>query len=228
MNIFVNKRINFTIASLLSMGLFVSALTAAPNPISPDQPNEKMVAQLEPLKTPEETTATESPTQVSDASSNASQSISSSSVTPRPRAQSQVSVSRGTVSEKSSGPSSSQKATAIIATAKKYIGIKYVWGGTTPSGFDCSGFTQYVFAQHGITLPRVSRDQYNTGRGVSLNSLQPGDLIFFSLDEDKVIDHVGIYTGNGQFINASSSKGVTIYSLGSYWNSHFIGATRVL
>lgn len=228
MKLLVNKKIYFAITSVLSIGLFVSALTAAPSPISPDQPNEKIVAELEPLQTSEEPTAAEAPAQVSDAGSTPSQSVSSSSVAPRPRPQSQASVSRGTVSQKSSAPTSSQKSAAIISTAKRYLGVKYVWGGTTPSGFDCSGFTQYVFTQHGISLPRVSRDQYNTGRSVSLSNLQPGDLIFFSLDEDKVIDHVGIYTGNGEFINASSSKGVTVYTLGSYWKSHYIGAKRVL
>lgn len=106
--------------------------------------------------------------------------------------------------------------------------MKYVWGGTTPSGFDCSGYTQYVFAQQGISLPRVSRDQYARGTSVSFENLKTGDLVFFSLDGDQVIDHVGIFVGDGQFINASSSKGVTIYPMSSYWKSHYIGATRIL
>jgi len=128
-------------------------------------------------------------------------------------------------------PSSStrtSKASAIIATSKQYIGVKYVFGGTTPSGFDCSGFTKYVFAKNGVTLPRVSRDQYKKGTSVSLSNLKPGDLVFFSFAKNGVVDHVGIYVGNEQFINASSSKGVTIYTLGTYWKSVYVGAKRVL
>jgi len=120
------------------------------------------------------------------------------------------------------------KAGAVIATGKQYIGVKYVYGGTTPAGFDCSGFTQYVFAKNGVNLPRVSRDQFKVGMSVSFNNLRSGDLVFFSLAKNGVIDHVGIYVGNGQFINASSSKGVTIYTLGNYWKSAYVGAKRVL
>lgn len=125
-------------------------------------------------------------------------------------------------------PTQSSKASAIIATGNQYLGVKYVYGGTTPSGFDCSGFTQYVFAKNGISLPRVSRDQYQKGTSVSLSNLKAGDLVFFSFAKNGVVDHVGISVGNGQFINASSSKGVTIYSLGSYWKSVYVGAKRVL
>ena len=125
-------------------------------------------------------------------------------------------------------PTNTSKASAIIATGKQYIGVKYVYGGTTPSGFDCSGFTQYVFAKNGVSLPRVSRDQYQVGTSVSFSNLNAGDLVFFSLAKNGVVDHEGIYVGNGQFINASSSKGVTIYTLGTYWKSAFVGAKRVL
>jgi len=124
--------------------------------------------------------------------------------------------------------SQSGKASAIIATAKQYIGVKYVYGGTTPAGFDCSGFVKYVFAKNSISLPRVSRDQYKVGTAVSFSNLQPGDLVFFSLAKNGVVDHDGIYVGNGQFINAASSKGVTIYALGTYWKSAYVGAKRVI
>jgi cell wall-associated NlpC family hydrolase len=121
-----------------------------------------------------------------------------------------------------------QKANAIIVTAKKYIGVPYKWGGTSPTtGFDCSGFVQYVFAQNGISLPRISRDQFNTGTSVAFENLKPGDLVFFSIAKNGVVDHDGIYIGNGQFINSSSSKGVTIYDMGPYWKSVYLGAKRV-
>jgi len=119
------------------------------------------------------------------------------------------------------------KANTIIAAAEKYIGVPYQWGGNSPAGFDCSGFVQYVFAQNGITLPRISRDQYTVGTPVYFPDLKPGDIIFFSTANNGIVDHDGIYIGNNQFINASSSKGVIIYAMGPYWKSAFLGARRV-
>jgi cell wall-associated NlpC family hydrolase len=118
---------------------------------------------------------------------------------------------------------------SIISTAKQYLGVKYQWGGTTPqTGFDCSGYVYYVFAQNGISLPRVSRDQYTVGTKVAFEALQRGDLVFFSFEGNGIVSHVGIYLGDGQFINASSSKGVTVYVIGPYWKSVYVGARRVL
>lgn len=119
------------------------------------------------------------------------------------------------------------KTQRLLSTAKNYIGAPYLWGGTTPSGFDCSGFTQYVFAKNGLTLPRVSRDQFNAGTPVSFNNLQPGDLVFFSLDSNGQVSHVGIYLGDNQFISATTSKGVIISSFSPYWKNAYIGAKRV-
>lgn len=117
---------------------------------------------------------------------------------------------------------------SIVNTAERYIGVPYVWGGSTSSGLDCSGLTSYVFAKNGITLPRVSGDQFNVGTGISFGNLRKGDLVFFSLTGNGAVSHVGIYIGGGRFINASSSRGVVIYPLGPYWRSVYVGARRVI
>ena len=134
---------------------------------------------------------------------------------------------QNTTSETTSVPASSN-GSAIVATAKKYLGYKYVYGGSSPStGFDCSGFTSYVFKQHGITLNRTSAGQYNNGVAVSRSNLQPGDLVMFGKSS---ITHVAIYIGGGQIIHASTpSTGVRIDSLSTgYYNNNYYGARRVL
>lgn len=93
---------------------------------------------------------------------------------------------------------------SVIAYATTFLGIPYVWGGTSPSGFDCSGFTQYIYAHFGLNLPRVSGDQQNIGQFVPRASLQPGDLVFFG----SPVHHVGIYVGNGNMINAPHTGAV--------------------
>lgn len=114
----------------------------------------------------------------------------------------------------------------LVDTAKNYIGVRYVYGGTSTNGFDCSGFVNYVFSQYGIDLPRTSRGMYDYA-GTSVTALQPGDLVFFNIS--KSTTHVGIYLGNDQFISATTSRGVKIDSLASnYWGSRYIGAKRVL
>lgn len=116
----------------------------------------------------------------------------------------------------------------IISNAMDYLGVPYVFGGTSPYGFDCSGYVQYVFANAGISLPRTADVQYEVGMPISTTELVAGDLVFFSTYTWGA-SHVGIYLGDNNFIHASSSRGISVDSLGSsYWSSHYIGARRIL
>lgn len=125
------------------------------------------------------------------------------------------------------GSSSSQAFNVmnLMADAANQIGVPYVWGGTTISGFDCSGFVQYVFRQNGLQLPRTVAEQYRAISKVS--TPRPGDLVFFETYRAGP-SHNGIYIGNNQFIHAGSSTGVTIANLESnYWKQRYLGAGRI-
>lgn len=124
-------------------------------------------------------------------------------------------------------PSASGKGGAIVATAQKYLGVPYVWGGTSPRGFDCSGLVQYVCRQNGISLPRTAASQRNAGRYVSRADLQPGDLVFFK--SGGRISHVGIYIGGGNMIHAPQTGDVVkVSSINStYRVNGYAGAVRV-
>ena len=116
----------------------------------------------------------------------------------------------------------------VLRTAYNMRGVPYVFGGTSPYGFDCSGFTQYAFSAAGYNLPRMADSQYYAFRKVSSGNLQPGDLVFFSTYASGA-SHVGIYVGNGQFIHAGTSTGVTVSALWEgYWGARYIGAARVI
>lgn len=117
----------------------------------------------------------------------------------------------------------------IIREANRYIGVPYLWGGSAPSGFDCSGFVQYVLKQCGITVPRTTELQAQVGKYVHKSDLRPGDLVFLHNTYRAGISHVGIYIGNGQMIHASSSKGVVISSLSSsYYVEHYHSARQLI
>ena len=117
----------------------------------------------------------------------------------------------------------------VVGTALSLQGAPYRNGGTDPSGFDCSGFVAYVFAQQGLALPRSVSEQYSWGRSVSADAVHPGDLVFFSTVAPGA-SHVGIAVSADEFVHAPSSSGVVrVERLSTpYWNSRFIGIRRVL
>lgn len=131
---------------------------------------------------------------------------------------------------------SSSSASGVVDYAKQYLGTRYSYGGASPSGFDCSGFTMYIYKQFGYSLPHSATSQWQSGIGTrvySISELQPGDLVFFndpSRNAGKACSHAGIYIGGGQIIHASSSRsqGVIISDLTSgYYNQYFVGGIHV-
>lgn len=123
---------------------------------------------------------------------------------------------------------SSTDSSSISTTASSLKGIRYVYGGTSKTGFDCSGYVNYVFKQHGIKLSRTSSGMFASGEKVDKSDLLEGDLVFFNTT-GKGVSHVGIYIGEGKFAHASSSKGVSIAKLDDpyYWGKRYVGAKRV-
>jgi len=131
-------------------------------------------------------------------------------------------------------PPPSAEAVRVLRTAESYRGVKYVWGGNSPrEGFDCSGFTKFVFAKYGVTLPRTSREQAHAGSAVTADfrALRPGDLMLFA-EPGQAISHVAIYAGDGRIIHASSSVGGVGYTDlnagGDWFVDYFVAARRVL
>lgn len=123
---------------------------------------------------------------------------------------------------------SANSPTSLISTARTYIGTPYAYGGTTTSGFDCSGYTQFVFKKQGINIPRSTGEQFAMGTAVKKSDLKTGDLVFFNTFGNRV-SHVGIYIGSSRFIHSSTSKGVMISSINdpAYWGKRYLGARRV-
>jgi cell wall-associated NlpC family hydrolase len=121
------------------------------------------------------------------------------------------------------GPAPPPTHSSVVSIAMQYLGTPYVWGGASPSGFDCSGLVMYVFSQVGVSLPHSSYAQYGMGSPVSRDQLQPGDLVFFD-----GLGHVGIYVGGGSFIHAPhTGDDVRISSLSGWYASTYVGARRI-
>ena len=119
----------------------------------------------------------------------------------------------------------------IAELALGYVGFPYVWGGASPlTGFDCSGFIQYVLGRVGVGMNRVAADQYQQGEPVAAGQLQPGDLVFFANTYTVGLSHAGIYLGDGRFVDAGTERtGVRVASLWDpYWGPRFVGARRVV
>ena len=115
----------------------------------------------------------------------------------------------------------------LVDYAKSFLGTRYVWGGASPSGFDCSGFTMYVYAHFGYRMSHGASDQLYAFTRVSSAQRLPGDLVFFSYGGGD-ISHVGIYLGGGAFIHATSNGGVKISYFDGYYSSTYVGAVRIL
>lgn len=136
----------------------------------------------------------------------------------------------------STGASSSVNGQALVDMARQYLGARYVYGGSGPKTFDCSGFTMYLCKQFGISMPHSATSQWQSGKGTKIYSIadmEPGDLVYFcdpTRSKGKACSHCGVYIGDGEFIHASSSgKGVITSNLTSgYYNRYFVGGLRIV
>jgi cell wall-associated NlpC family hydrolase len=152
------------------------------------------------------------------------QYLTATSAAPTPRTTAVGSYAAGPVA------SSPERGAAVVALALKYVGVApYVWGGTTPAGWDCSGMVQWVYANAwGTALPRVSQDQFNYGNTIPIDQVEAGDIVFFADVAGPGVSHNGIAIGDGRFIHArDESRGTTISWLDEpVWASHYVGARR--
>jgi probable lipoprotein NlpC len=126
------------------------------------------------------------------------------------------------------GAAHAQEGTPLMTVVNDLYGVPYKSSGTTKKGFDCSGFTRYVFDALGVDLPHNSSSQYQVGQSVSRKDLQPGDLVFFKTN-GRSISHVGIYIGNDTFVHSESGRGVVNTKLSDpyYWSKRYVGAKRI-
>lgn len=118
----------------------------------------------------------------------------------------------------------------VADLAEQYVGSPYRWGGTSPAGFDCTGFVMFVYSQFGVSLPHNEAGQLDSGPRVSADDLQPGDVLVFANTYRAGLSHTGIYIGDGQFVHAADERhGVMVSALwDSYWGPRLVGATRAI
>ena len=118
----------------------------------------------------------------------------------------------------------------VADLAQQYVGSRYIWGGTGPNGFDCTGFVLYIYSQFGVSLPHNEAGQLKSGTRVSADELQPGDVVVFANTYRAGLSHVGIYLGEGQFVHAvDEAHGVMVSNLwDGYWSPRFVGASRTI
>jgi peptidoglycan endopeptidase LytE len=217
----IAKKFNTTVSSLLALNPEITN----PNLIRAGQ-SIKVAGKAAPVQ--KQTTS--SPKTVNEQPTTKPETVSSSNQKVSER-RTLVLAASTTSSENNTKTANSSLADRVIQIGSKYLGAKYLYGAS-PSrtdAFDCSSFTMRVFGEAGISLPRSSAAQAQVGTPVSFNQLQKGDLVFFDTDFDGTINHVGIYAGNGQMLNASTSKGVSYTSINySYWKERFVKAVRVI
>jgi cell wall-associated NlpC family hydrolase len=120
--------------------------------------------------------------------------------------------------------------TQVADFAQQYVGARYVWGGTGPSGFDCTGFVKFVYSQFGVDLPHNEAGQLASGAPVGADALEPGDVLVFANTYRAGLSHVGIYVGDGRFVHAvDEAHGVMVSNLwDGYWSPRFVGASRAI
>jgi peptidoglycan DL-endopeptidase LytE len=217
----IAKQFNMTVNVLLKMNPEITN----PNFIKVGQ----TIRLSESVPAPVQKQATSSQKKVNKQSTTKPETVSSSNQ--KVSKHSPVSTVSTTPSENSTKAENSSLADRVIQIGEKYLGAKYLYGAS-PSRtdvFDCSSFTMRVFSEAGISLPRSSAAQSQVGTPVSLNQLQKGDIVFFDTDFNGTINHVGIYAGNDQILNVSTSKGVSYVSIdSSYWKERLVKAVRVI
>ncbi|WP_407272778.1 NlpC/P60 family protein [Radiobacillus sp. PE A8.2] len=186
-----------------------------------EQVSEKTINAIYEAEAPEEPEESESPevTEETPESTEQQEENSGETETPAPENNAPKQVKKDDTKQ-------SIDTSALISTAKQYIGTPYVWGGAAPGGFDCSGLIQYVFEQLGYNMPRTVTDFWN--QTAPVEKLSVGDLVFFETYKAGP-SHMGIYIGNGQFINANSGHGVRVDDMNiDYWKQRYLGAKRVV